>query len=38
MTPEDYLKRVRDLLPVLHERAPHAEKLRRLPDETFNDF
>ena len=38
MTPEAYLKRVRDLLPVLRERAPDAEKLRRLPDETFNDF
>ncbi len=38
VTPEEYLKRVRDLLPVLRERAPDAEKLRRLPDETFNDF
>ena len=38
MTPEEYLKRVRDLLPVLRERAPHAEKLRRLPDQTFSDF
>jgi 3-hydroxy-9,10-secoandrosta-1,3,5(10)-triene-9,17-dione monooxygenase len=38
MTPEEYLKRVRDLLPVLRERAPYAEKLRRLPDQTFSDF
>jgi 3-hydroxy-9,10-secoandrosta-1,3,5(10)-triene-9,17-dione monooxygenase len=38
VTPEEYLKRVRDLLPALRERAPHAEKLRRLPDETFSDF
>ena len=38
MTPEEYLKRVRDLLPVLRERASHAEKLRRLPKETFSDF
>ena len=38
MTPEAYLDRVRALLPVLRERAPSAEKLRRLPDETFRDF
>ncbi|HWZ67130.1 MAG TPA: acyl-CoA dehydrogenase family protein, partial [Stellaceae bacterium] len=38
MTPETYLDRVRALLPVLRERAPYAEKLRRLPDETFQDF
>src|SRR5271165_83788 len=38
MTPEDYLDRVRSLLPVLRERASYAEKLRRLPDETFKDF
>ena len=38
MTPEAYLDRVRALLPALRERAPHAEKLRRLPDETFDDF
>jgi 3-hydroxy-9,10-secoandrosta-1,3,5(10)-triene-9,17-dione monooxygenase len=38
VTPEAYLERVRALLPVLRERAPHAEKLRRLPDETFDDF
>jgi 3-hydroxy-9,10-secoandrosta-1,3,5(10)-triene-9,17-dione monooxygenase len=38
MTPEAYLNRVRSLLPVLRERASYAEKLRRLPDETFKDF
>src|SRR6202008_3187815 len=38
MTPQAYLDRVRALLPVLRERAPDAEKLRRLPEETFNDF
>src|SRR5215467_8586251 len=38
MTPEAYLDRVRALLPALRERASHAEKLRRLPEETFDDF
>jgi 3-hydroxy-9,10-secoandrosta-1,3,5(10)-triene-9,17-dione monooxygenase len=38
MTPEAYLDRVRALLPALRERAPQAERLRRLPDETFADF
>jgi 3-hydroxy-9,10-secoandrosta-1,3,5(10)-triene-9,17-dione monooxygenase len=38
MTPDAYLARVRALLPVLRERAAHAEQLRRLPDETFADF
>jgi 3-hydroxy-9,10-secoandrosta-1,3,5(10)-triene-9,17-dione monooxygenase len=38
VTPETYLDRVRALLPVLRERASQAEKLRRLPDETFADF
>ena len=38
MTPEEYLDRVRSLLPALRERAVHAEQLRRLPDETFKDF
>jgi 3-hydroxy-9,10-secoandrosta-1,3,5(10)-triene-9,17-dione monooxygenase len=38
MTSEEYLDRVRSLLPVLRERAVHAEQLRRLPDETFKDF
>jgi 3-hydroxy-9,10-secoandrosta-1,3,5(10)-triene-9,17-dione monooxygenase len=38
VTPEAFLDRVRALLPVLRERAPYAEQLRRLPDETFDDF
>src|SRR5262245_19057086 len=38
MTAQDYLERVRSLLPALRERAPHAEQLRRVPDETFKDF
>jgi 3-hydroxy-9,10-secoandrosta-1,3,5(10)-triene-9,17-dione monooxygenase len=38
MTPDEYLGRVRELLPALRERAPRAEQLRRLPDETFADF
>ena len=38
MTPEAYIDRVRSLLPALRERAPRAEQLRRLPDETFADF
>lgn len=38
MTPDAFLDRVRALLPVLRERAPLAERLRRLPDETLRDF
>ena len=38
MTPETYLERVRALLPALRDRAAHAERLRRLPEETFKDF
>lgn len=38
MTPDEYLGRVRALLPGLRERAPHAEGLRRLPEETFAEF
>jgi len=38
VTPETYLERVRALLPALRERAPRAEQLRCLPDETFADF
>jgi 3-hydroxy-9,10-secoandrosta-1,3,5(10)-triene-9,17-dione monooxygenase len=38
VTPEAYLDRVRALLPRLRERARSAEQLRRLPDETFEDF
>src|SRR5437588_1513027 len=38
MTPGEFLGRVRALLPGLRERAPRAEQLRRLPDETLADF
>jgi len=38
MTAQEYLGRVRSLLPALRERAAHTEQLRRLPDETFKDF
>jgi 3-hydroxy-9,10-secoandrosta-1,3,5(10)-triene-9,17-dione monooxygenase len=38
VTPQAYLERVRALLPALRERARDAEQLRRLPDETFDDF
>jgi 3-hydroxy-9,10-secoandrosta-1,3,5(10)-triene-9,17-dione monooxygenase len=38
MTPDEYLERVRSLLPAVRERIPHAEKLRRFPDESFKDF
>jgi 3-hydroxy-9,10-secoandrosta-1,3,5(10)-triene-9,17-dione monooxygenase len=38
MTPQEYLERVRGLLPALSERARRTEELRRLSDETFADF
>jgi 3-hydroxy-9,10-secoandrosta-1,3,5(10)-triene-9,17-dione monooxygenase len=38
VTPDAYLDRVRSLLPALRERTARAEKLRRLPEETFADF
>ena len=38
MTPDEYLGRVRALLPALRERALRTEQLRRLPDDTFADF
>ncbi len=38
MSPDEYLGRVRALLPALRERAARTEQLRRLPDETFADF
>ena len=38
MTAEEYLARVRALLPLVRERAQRAEALRRLPDETFKEF
>jgi 3-hydroxy-9,10-secoandrosta-1,3,5(10)-triene-9,17-dione monooxygenase len=38
MTPEEFLGRVRVLLPALRERASRGEELRHLPPETFADF
>jgi 3-hydroxy-9,10-secoandrosta-1,3,5(10)-triene-9,17-dione monooxygenase len=38
MTPDEYLARVRALLPAIKKRVGRAEELRRLPDETFADF
>ncbi|HTT78836.1 MAG TPA: flavin-dependent monooxygenase [Stellaceae bacterium] len=38
ITSEDYLARVRALLPAVRERVARAEQLRRLPDETFAEF
>ncbi len=35
---EEILKRARDLVPVLRDRAPEAERLRRMPDATIADF
>jgi 3-hydroxy-9,10-secoandrosta-1,3,5(10)-triene-9,17-dione monooxygenase len=38
MTREEVLRRAEALVPVLRERAPEAEKLRRCPDPTIADF
>ncbi|MBV9966816.1 MAG: flavin-dependent monooxygenase, partial [Alphaproteobacteria bacterium] len=38
MTPDEFLGRVRGLLPDIRARTARAEQLRRLPDETFADF
>src|SRR5438132_9491219 len=35
---EELLARAETLIPVLRERAPRAEQLRRLPDETIADL
>src|SRR5688500_1834396 len=35
---KDLWRRAEDLLPVLKERAPRCEALRRLPEETLRDF
>jgi len=37
-SPGELWRRAQDLLPVLAERAPRCEELRRLPDETLRDF
>jgi 3-hydroxy-9,10-secoandrosta-1,3,5(10)-triene-9,17-dione monooxygenase len=38
MTRAEVLRRAEALIPLLRERAPEAEKLRRCPDETIADF
>jgi 3-hydroxy-9,10-secoandrosta-1,3,5(10)-triene-9,17-dione monooxygenase len=38
MKPDEFIGRVRDLLPAICERAPRAEQLRRLQDDTLADF
>jgi 3-hydroxy-9,10-secoandrosta-1,3,5(10)-triene-9,17-dione monooxygenase len=38
VTGDDYLARVRALLPAVRERSVLAERLRRLPDATLQDF
>ena len=38
MKSDEYLARVRALIPALRERATACEALRRVPDETFKDF
>ena len=38
VTADAYRERVRKLLPALRERAVEAERLRRLPDQSFEDF
>ena len=37
-TREELLQRARDMVPTLIERAPKCEEMRRLPDETLEDF
>lgn len=38
MDREEYLERVRSLLPGLRSRASECEQMRRLPDESFKEF
>ncbi len=38
LTREEVLRRAEALVPVLRERAPEAEKLRRCPDQTIADY
>jgi 3-hydroxy-9,10-secoandrosta-1,3,5(10)-triene-9,17-dione monooxygenase len=38
ITSDEYLARVRALLPAVRERVARAEELRRLPEETFAEF
>ena len=38
VSPDEFRARAEALVPVLRERAPDAEALRRLPDETVRDL
>jgi 3-hydroxy-9,10-secoandrosta-1,3,5(10)-triene-9,17-dione monooxygenase len=38
MTGEQYLQRVRELIPAIRERAAETERLRRLPDQTWAEL
>jgi hypothetical protein len=38
ISPEEYLDRLRALLPAVRDRVARAEQLRRLPEETFAEF
>jgi 3-hydroxy-9,10-secoandrosta-1,3,5(10)-triene-9,17-dione monooxygenase len=38
VTREEYLERARALVPAVRERAAAAEEMRRMPDETIEDF
>ncbi|KGB83801.1 hypothetical protein JT55_01315 [Rhodovulum sp. NI22] len=37
-TPEDLIRAARDMIPTLRERAAHCEQIRKIPQETWNDF
>ena len=37
-TAQELVERAREMIPALRERAPKTEELRRLPDETLQDF
>ncbi|MCZ6805798.1 MAG: hypothetical protein O7F08_02500, partial [Deltaproteobacteria bacterium] len=37
-TREELIQRARELTPTLRERAKNAAEMRRIPDETFEDF
>ena len=38
LTSEELLRRAVDMVPTLKSRAAHTEELRRIPDETVQDF
>ncbi len=38
LTPDEIVRRARDLVPVLRERQAECEELRRLPDQSSRDF